>query len=77
MRPNDGLPTIPEDDIDYIELYLMSRCNNNIIANSSFSWWGGWLNDHNDKLVIGPSKWFGSSIPHSARDIIPERWITI
>jgi hypothetical protein len=66
-----------EDEKDYIELYLMSFCKNNIIANSSFSWWGAWLNENPDKTVIGPKNWFGSAIQHNTGDILPETWIKI
>lgn len=66
-----------ENEKDYIELYLMSLCDNNIIANSSFSWWGAWLNQNNKKIVVGPKQWFGSSITHDDSDIIPESWIKI
>lgn len=62
---------------DYVELYMMSLCDNNIIANSSFSWWGAWLNNNENKIVVGPSIWFGSSISHSSGDVIPEKWIKI
>jgi hypothetical protein len=55
----------------------MSLCDNNIISNSSFSWWGAWLNNNKNKTVIGPKKWFGSSIQHNTNDIIPESWIKI
>jgi len=62
---------------DYIELYLMSLCENNIIANSSFSWWGAWLNNNPNKVVIGPNIWFGDAIRHNTNDILPESWIKI
>lgn len=58
---------------DYEELMIMSRCKSNIIANSTFSWWGAWLNTNKDKHVIAPKMWF----PGHQDDIIPEGWITI
>jgi len=64
-----------ENEKDYIEMYLMSLCRNNIISNSSFSWWGAWLNNNPFKKVIGPLKWFGESIHHNTGDILPENWI--
>jgi hypothetical protein len=66
-----------ENEKDYIELYLMSKCKNNIISNSSFSWWGAWLNENVNKKVIAPKKWFGSKINEDDSDIIPEDWIKI
>lgn len=53
--------TFIEGNMDYEDLYLMSLCKNNIIANSSFSWWGAWLNQNNNKIVIYPSVWFGNN----------------
>jgi len=66
-----------EDNNDYIDLWLMSLCDNNIIANSSFSWWGAWLNQKPTKKVIAPNKWFGPAISHNTKDLIPETWIKI
>lgn len=66
-----------ENEKDYIELYLMSMCNNNVIANSSFSWWGAWLNQNENKIVISPTKWFGPKITSSSKDIIPDSWVKI
>lgn len=54
------------------DMYLMSICNHNIIANESFCWWGAWLNSHNDKIVIAPSRWFSTKL---APDIHPHNWI--
>ncbi|MGD1333093.1 alpha-1,2-fucosyltransferase [Vibrio harveyi] len=56
------------------DIYLMSCCQHNIIANSSFSWWGGWLNTNLDKVVIAPDNWFKKNIPNN---IIPNDWIKL
>jgi hypothetical protein len=67
-----------EDEKDYIELYLMSMCSNNITSNSSFSWWGAWLNQNPNKTVIGTKNWFGPSLQFlKTDDIIPNTWIKI
>ena len=63
-----------ENEKDYIELYMMSLCKNNIISNSSFSWWGAWLNLNKDKVIISPKQWFGDLINETDKDIIPENW---
>jgi hypothetical protein len=59
---------------DYVDLYLMSMCNNNITANSSFSWWGAWLNTNEGKVVVSPQRWFGPRGPKDDHDLIPKTW---
>jgi len=51
----------------------MSLCKHNIIANSSFSWWGAWLNQNNKKVVIAPKKWFNDPLCNTT-DVIPVNW---
>lgn len=62
-------------DTNYEDLRLMSLCKHNIIANSSFSWWGAWLNINPNKKVYAPKKWLNSNVRNlDPRDIIPEAW---
>lgn len=66
-----------EGETNIVDMYIMSLCKHNIIANSSFSWWGAWLNENKDKKVIAPINWFGSSSNLYSDDIIPKKWIKI
>ena len=66
-----------EDEPDYVDLWLMSLCEHNIITNSSFSWWGSWLNKYQDKIVIAPKVWFGANKNLNPKDIYCEEWILI
>jgi hypothetical protein len=60
----------------YEDLRLMSQCRHHIIANSSFSWWGAWLNKNQDKIVIAPQSWFNDS-SRDTKDLIPDSWVRI
>jgi hypothetical protein len=68
-----GQFTFIEDDSN-VELFLMGKCAHNIISNSSFAWWGAYLNTNPNKHVIAPREWF-VSLRHNAKDIVPLSWI--
>jgi hypothetical protein len=62
---------------DWEQLLLMSCCHHNIIANSSFSWWGAYFNSSVDKIVCYPSVWFGPVAKIDTRDLCPKEWTKI
>lgn len=67
-----------EEFLDYEQLYLMSICDDNIITNSTFSWWGAWMNKNKNKKVISPKKWFGVSNQHlDTKDVYCNDWLII
>lgn len=57
-----------------LDMWLMSSCENNIISNSTFSWWAGWINNNSNKVVIAPKVWFKNGMEN---DIIPDEWIKL
>jgi hypothetical protein len=71
---------ISENEDNRVDLCLMSLCDDFIIANSSYSWWGAWLSTNKDKTVIAPSQWFGKTgytKDHDTKDLIPNDWTII
>lgn len=65
-----------DDEEPIIDLYLQTYCTNNIISNSSFSWWGAWLNPNPSKIIVYPDPWFGRFYKdNSTKDLIPQEWV--
>jgi len=67
---------VTEGNADWEDMYLMSLCQHHIIANSSFSWWGAWLNPSPDKIVIAPKKWLAGR-ELDGGDLLPKKWIKL
>jgi hypothetical protein len=76
-RTIDGTGQMQNTLLPQVDLCLMSLCSGAIIANSSFSWWGAWLQNDRGKVVApNPKNWFGTAMTHlDTSDIVPDRWI--
>lgn len=85
--PLDLRPALPHVHVDindggtgYFDLELMRNCRHHIIANSTFSWWAAWLNEHAEKIVIAPRIWFNREEGdryHTDDALIPGSWLRI
>ena len=74
----DSRIQVVEGQQDVYDMALMSLCSHHVIANSSFSWWGAWLNPKADKIVIAPKNYLGSAFSNlTDRDLIPREWIRL
>lgn len=75
--------TIVEGFDDFEELCIMTHCDHYIIGSSTYSWWGAWLGQNPDKIVVVPDKWFshkmsrGRPLSQQGADIIPEKWVVL
>jgi hypothetical protein len=59
----------------YQDLRLMNLCKHHIIANSTFSWWGAWLGQGENKIVIGPEKWWANIPEFDTSNLLPKEWV--
>lgn len=70
--PNKVIVDCNSGSLSYWDMYLMSKCKANIVANSSFSWWGAWLNQHSNRVVVSPRRWFNN---HEQTSTLCDDWV--
>ena len=70
---------VPRDPSDppWVDMWLMSQCRHNIIANSSYSWWAAWLNRHPDKRVYAPEQYLPFYSKNRPRNVYPPDWVVL
>jgi hypothetical protein len=76
MKEFPDVEFVKADDVidDWQQMLIMSCCHDNIIANSSFSWWGSYFNQNENKIVCYPYEWFGPNLNHDTIDLYPNDW---
>jgi hypothetical protein len=76
LPSNFNLVFVNHNDENFWDMLLMSYCKHNIIANSSFSWWGAWLNKNSNKIVVAPEYWY-NKVRSKEIDIVDKSWILV